>query len=52
MTHYAEPWFAINPLSTERGVVPDTPAITLHTAACSLVGHGARYFTAVSEVEE
>ncbi len=52
MTNYAEPWFAINPLSTERGVAPDTPAITFHTAAWSLVRHGARYFTAGSEVEE
>ena len=52
MTDYAEPRFAINPLSTERGVAPDTPAVTLHAPACRLVRHGARYFSAVVEVEE
>ena len=37
MTHYAEPRFAIDPLSTDRGVAGATPAVTLHTATCSLV---------------
>ena len=52
MTDYAEPRFAINPLSTERGVAGGTPAVTLHAATCSLVRHDARYFTTVAEVEE
>ena len=52
MTDYAEPRFAINPLSTERGVAGATPAVRFHAASCSLVRHDARYFTAVAEVEE
>ena len=52
MTDCAEPRFAIDPLSTDRGVAGATPAVTLHAANCSLVRHDARYFTTVVEAEE
>lgn len=53
MTDYAEPCFAINPLSTQRGVVAVGPAaVTFHAATCGLVRPDARYFTTVVEVEE
>ena len=52
MTDYLPPRFAINPLSTERGVAGGSPAVTFHALTCRLVRHDARYFTAVVEVEE
>ena len=52
MADYAAPRFAINPLSTERGMAAGSPAVTFHTLNCRLVRHDARYFTAVVEVEE
>ena len=52
ITDYAEPRFAVNPLSTERSLSGGRPAVTFHTLACRLVRPDARYFTAVLEVEE